>query len=119
MPYLTADNKQNVGERKLTNLNSGELNYELTMSAIQFLQTRVVNYDNLQAAYHHIEKEARQWAIEFADEASSYDRLLDHLLGAARLAQAEFYRRVLAPYEDKKIKANGDVYPKWLLEKVI
>lgn len=31
-------------------------------------------------------------------------------LGALTGAQLEFYRRVVAPYEDKKIKENGDVY---------
>lgn len=30
-------------------------------------------------------------------------------------AKLEFYRRVLAPYEDKKIKENGDVYPPEIL----
>lgn len=30
--------------------------------------------------------------------------------GVLRCAQLEFYRRVLAPYEDKKRKQNGDVY---------
>ena len=30
--------------------------------------------------------------------------------GALEDAAQEFYRRVLAPYEDKKSKENGDVY---------
>ena len=33
------------------------------------------------------------------------------LVGALECAKAEFYRRHLAPYEDLKIKENGDVHP--------
>ena len=32
------------------------------------------------------------------------------ILGALRAAELEFYRRVVAPYEDKKLAENGDVY---------
>lgn len=31
-------------------------------------------------------------------------------LGVLEAVKLEFYRRRVAPYEDKKIKANGDVY---------
>ena len=31
------------------------------------------------------------------------------VMGALAGAQMEFYRRTVAPYEDKKIKENGDV----------
>lgn len=36
---------------------------------------------------------------------------INDILGACEGAKLEFYRRVAAPYEDKKIKENGDVYP--------
>lgn len=32
------------------------------------------------------------------------------IMGALAGAQMEFYRKVVAPYEDEKIKQNGDVY---------
>lgn len=35
---------------------------------------------------------------------------LNDVMGALAGAQMEFYRRVVAPYEDTKIKENGDVY---------
>lgn len=38
-----------------------------------------------------------------------YQKIND-VLGALAGAQAEFYRRVAAPYEDQKIQENGDVY---------
>lgn len=35
---------------------------------------------------------------------------MNDVIGALEGAKAEFYRRVVAPYEDEKIKENGDVY---------
>lgn len=35
---------------------------------------------------------------------------INDVLGALEGAKQEFYRRVAAPYEEKKIQENGDVY---------
>jgi hypothetical protein len=35
---------------------------------------------------------------------------INDILGALEGAKLEFYRRVVVPYEDTKIKENGDVY---------
>ena len=35
---------------------------------------------------------------------------LNEVIGALDCAKLELYRRVAAPYEDEKIKQNGDVY---------
>ncbi len=35
---------------------------------------------------------------------------MNNIIGAMECAKLEFYRRMVAPYEDKKIKENGDVY---------
>lgn len=35
---------------------------------------------------------------------------INEVIGALECAKQEFYRRVAIPYEDKKIKENGDVY---------
>jgi len=35
---------------------------------------------------------------------------LEKIMGALSGAQQEFYRQVVAPYEDKKIKESGGVY---------
>ncbi len=34
----------------------------------------------------------------------------NELVGALESAKLEFYRRAISPYEDEKIKENGDVY---------
>ena len=40
---------------------------------------------------------------------TSYNTLSD-VIKAMECAKLEFYRRVVAPYEDQKIQQNGDVY---------
>lgn len=35
---------------------------------------------------------------------------INDIIGALEGAKMEFYRRVVAPYEDQKILENGDVY---------
>lgn len=35
---------------------------------------------------------------------------INDVVGALEGAKLEFYRRIVAPYEDGKIRANGDVY---------
>ena len=37
---------------------------------------------------------------------------INEIIGAMDAAKLEFYRRVAAPYEDKKVAENGDVYMK-------
>lgn len=61
--------------------NAGELNYQFTKIAINYLQVH----------------------------GASYQRFND-IVGALEGAKLEIYRRQIAPYEDKKIAENGDVY---------
>lgn len=63
----------------------GELNFAITMLMIGYLSQKGLSYTNAQET------------ISQANEAA-----------------AEFRRRVLAPYEDKKVAENGDVYPSHL-----
>lgn len=46
---------------------------------------------------------------EYNNSLGGYQAVND-ILGALEGAKLEFYRRVAAPYEDEKIKENGDVY---------
>lgn len=63
-------------------LNCGELNYMITKIINQYWQNR-----------------------------RDYQTIND-IVGALDGAKLEFYRRVVVPYEDKKIVENGDVYEK-------
>jgi len=81
MPYLTKEAKERLAEGGLAT-TAGELNCQITREIINYW------YDNL---------------------PQNYQRIND-IIGALEGAKAEFYRRVVVPYEDKKIKENGDVY---------
>ena len=59
----------------------GELNYSITTIAQAYIHTHGLSYKNI-----------------------------NDVLGALEGAKLEFYRRIAAPYEDEKMKENGDVY---------
>lgn len=62
---------------------AGEMNYAITKIILQYWTTSgIKNYD-----------------------------VINDIVGALEGAKAEFQRRIVAPYEDKKIQENGDVYP--------
>ena len=46
---------------------------------------------------------------EYFVQHSNYQGIND-IIGALEGAKLEFVRRIVNPYEDKKIKENGDVY---------
>ena len=46
--------------------------------------------------------------LRYADGARAFNRFAE-VLGAVEAAKMEYYRRVVAPYEDVKIVENGDV----------
>jgi hypothetical protein len=60
---------------------SGELNYVITKIIIEYLENKGRSYQHM-----------------------------NDIMGALEAAKLEFYRRVVAPYEDQKRKENGDVY---------
>lgn len=62
-------------------LTAGELNYQISSVIWDFYKRSDRGYTNV-----------------------------NEVVGALECAKLEFYRRVAAPYEDEKIKENGDVY---------
>lgn len=80
MPYIKQEQKDILQSDPPANV--GELNYCLT--------TIVRNYFR-------------------APGRGNYQAIND-IVGALEGAKLEFYRRIASPYEDKKIKDNGDVY---------
>ena len=80
MPYVTQDRR--LALHQGSNIEGpGELNYLITRLFHKYMQQHGLNY-----------------------------RVINDIVGAAEGAKAEFHRRVAAPYEDKKILQNGDVY---------
>ena len=51
-----------------------------------------------------------QMLVRYLDKDPTYDRY-NAVVGALECAKLEMYRRMVAPYEEIKKAANGDVYP--------
>lgn len=81
MPYLTQEQKNHVDNNLLETVTAGELTYALTQVALGYL--RIDPF--------------------YADFATA--------IGCLEATKLELYRRMVGPYEDGKIKVNGDVYP--------
>lgn len=92
MPYLNAAAKtrwsplvENMKTAVDAGVTAGDLNYLVTMLT-------------------------QAWLAAVSRESGvRYDQL-NSAVGALESAKAEFQRRVVAPYEDRKIAENGDVY---------
>lgn len=84
MPYVKPEARMmlNIGGPPS---GPGELNYVLTELALRYINLR-------------------------SHSGPSYAAIND-AIGALECAKLELYRRLAAPYEDLKIKENGDVYP--------
>jgi hypothetical protein len=93
MPYITETSKEKFVADALTENsvdwpnwcgiqcdNAGDLNYVFTKIAHAYLSHKGLKYQHL-----------------------------NDIIGALEGAKQELYRRVAAPYEDTKIKENGDV----------
>lgn len=81
MPYIQGYDREQMERLKLSASNAGELNYKITLLLIEYLEENGKNYQKM-----------------------------NDVMGALEGAKLEFYRRIAAPYEDQKIKENGDVY---------
>lgn len=83
MPYITPGARERFGilDEVPPARSAGELNYVLTRLIGDFVQDQGLNYQSI-----------------------------NDVVGALEGAKVEFQRRIVAPYEDGKIKANGDVY---------
>jgi len=80
MPYITEEAKQSDHMVMWSPQTAGELNFIIT--------TFIRDYYLAKPSYQSI----------------------NDIVGALEGAKLEFYRRVAAPYEDLKMKENGDVY---------
>lgn len=80
MPYITKDDRLFI-DGGATPLTAGKLNYKITQVCRAHLQLFGTNYDTI-----------------------------NEIIGILECVKQEFYRRVASPYEDEKIKENGDVF---------
>ncbi len=89
MPYIKKADRYHITEKPLNgnphiNLNeirsAGDIQFAIAVMVKDFMKRKGLNYQNC-----------------------------NDVMGALTGAQLEFYRRTVAPYEDKKIEENGDV----------
>jgi len=82
MPYIIQEHRKKLDYRESYEPDTaGELNYCLTKYCLAYIKLKGKSYQSI-----------------------------NDVVGALEGAKLEFYRRFAAPYEDEKIKENGDVY---------
>jgi len=80
MPYITKEAREELYDRDPE--NAGELQYLIAMMISDYISDK-----------------------------DQYDyQTLNDVMGALAGAQQEFYRKIVAPYEEKKELLNGSVY---------
>ena len=82
MPYIKPEKRAGLLTHAACPVTAGELNFLITSFCLEYWHEFGRNYATI-----------------------------NDIVGALEGAKLEFYRRVAAPYEDEKIKENGDVYP--------
>lgn len=80
MPYIKSEDRNKVLDSGKAE-TAGELNFLVTLICGDYLATKGTNY-----------------------------QVINDIIGALEGAKIEFYRRIVAQYEDKKAQENGDVY---------
>lgn len=79
MPYIKKDRRKALEDTDIVETD-GELNYIITTIVQAYLKRKGLNYSNINTC-----------------------------IGVLECAKLELYRRIASPYEDTKIKENGDV----------
>lgn len=87
MPYITEEQRDELKYDFVVPRNAGELNYLISQILCGYVSLNGLSY---------------QTCADIGSALSYLDK--------------EFYRRVVAPYEDGKIKTNGDVFQALLPE---
>jgi hypothetical protein len=81
MPYIDPEDRHKLMVRDEEPTTAGELNFVITDLVTGYIVRNGLCYDTL-----------------------------NEVVGVLECAKMELYRRVAAPYEDKKCRLNGDVY---------
>ena len=83
MPYISQQDREEINQGREPE-SAGELNYKITTLIQSYLDRTCV-------------------------KGVSYGKI-NEVIGALECCKLELYRRLAAPYEDKKMQENGDVY---------
>jgi len=99
MPYVKKNARKRLDLDRLSYsapTSAGELNYRITKEILCYLS--YLNYNKL------VKSKKMSAVNNYAD--------YNEIMGVLECIKQELYRRAIAPYEDQKIKENGDVYGK-------
>lgn len=94
MPYIRQSNRHLIDEGRgglqnfAQDMSAGDLNYAISQLVAGFIDGQGLQYEAINSA-----------------------------IGVLECAKLELYRRIAGPYEDKKMKENGDVYPEDIVTK--
>ena len=80
MSYIKKEDRYRAGEGEVA-ITAGELKYALTRLMVLYLEDKTKN-----------------------------SQTINDCIGALEGCKLEFYRRVVVPYENKRIEKNGDVF---------
>jgi uncharacterized protein DUF6899 len=87
MPYIKVDDRLEIDDLGHNPETPGELNYVITLQLIRYLNKKA---------------DAGKKPVGYTE--------LNEVIGVLEACKLEFYRRIVTPYENLKIKQNGDVY---------
>jgi len=91
MPYIT---------------QKARLQYEKEIASLTKKLLEDIPYDQVDGNINYIFSSILRKIFDVDTGYFNYNRAI----GILECVKQEYYRRALAPYEDKKIKENGDVY---------
>ena len=74
-------------------------------------EQKKVDYDNSIKTSGQFNYALNQLVSVYIDQNDFSYQTANDIIGAMECAKMEIYRRLVAPYEDKKIVQNGDVKP--------
>ena len=75
--------------------------------SIESLAIRIATYDGMAGRFNY--SISKMIDIILTQRGLNYANM-NEIIGALECIKLELYRRIASPYEDKKIKENGDVY---------
>lgn len=88
MPYIKKENRECFNDM-LIKFNKLMLNEYINEGELNYLITKIVNsYTNIKGLKY---------------------KTINQVIGVLECVKTEYNRRIVAPYEDEKIKENGDV----------
>ena len=136
MPYITQEDRDRIyNSIRVTDESvlktPGELNYMVTTATHNYLEKHGLSYTHCDEVMDVLERFKAMLILGddliIHGDHSLHDRQVDLIhvisgildnydLGVSTIGTfsciiSEFYRRVVVPYEDIKIKENGDVFP--------